>query len=705
MDSLNGIKGGNHKKVLNYLGEKFESLFRKYYEEKINEFGTSYPDQCSLFVKFSDIDNYNQDLADLLLKEPDKVLEVATEALREFDIPSGATLDKANVRIIDLPMKVKIRDIRSEDIGKLISVEGLVLKATEVRPRMVEAVFECPFCGHIFSMGQNGRQFKEPLECEQESGGCGRKVQRFKLHVEKSKYIDAQKIRLQDSPEELRGGELPEYIDINVEGDLAGKVFPGNHVSVVGILRSHQRITQFGRTPFFDIYLDANSLEKEDTGFEEINITEEDEKEILELSKQPDIYDELIKSIAPSIQGYEEEKQAILLQLFSGVPKKLPDNTRLRGNIHIILIGDPGLAKSILISYVVSELAPRGIYAVGTSSSGVGLTAAAVRDSEFGGGSWTLEAGTLVLADKGIAAVDEFEKLKPEDREKLHEALEQQSVTISKAGINAKLNARCALLAAANPKNGRFDKYTAIGEQIGISPVLLSRFDLIFTMMDRPNEEVDSKTTSHIIRLHKAGEIIAAHREDVDGIIKNFQPEIEPSLFRKYVAYAKKNVIPILSDEAEEKIRSFYMGLRQQGYEDEDAPVPVTARQLEALIRLGEAKARTRLSNEITAEDAECVINLVSYCLKRVFVDPETDKLDVDWITVGTTKTRRDRARSIRDIIKELEKEYGGEVPIEEILDLAEKKGIERRKAEETIEMMKRDGLLISLKGGVKYIA
>lgn len=691
------------------ITEKWEDFLKRYYWDEIIEMSNSYPERRSLFVGFSDMDIYDPTIADMLLEDPDVTIEAATRALREMDIPTGVTLDEANLRIIKLPRRVKIRDIRSNDIGKLVGIEGLVTKATEVRPRIVEAVFECPFCHHIFSIAQSGRQFKEPVECEQESGGCGRKARQFNLSVEKSKFANAQKIRLQESPEELRGGELPQAIDVNLEDDISGEVSPGGRVIVTGILRSYQRTTQFGKTPFFDIYLDGNSLELKEEEFGEIEITEADEREIMELKKQPDVYEKFIRSIAPSIYGYEEIKEAMILQLFAGVPKELPDETRVRGDIHLLLVGDPGVAKSQLLTYLI-KLAPRGLYTGGKSSSAAGLTAAAVRD-EFGEGRWTLEAGALVLADKGIAAVDEIDKMKKEDRDALHEAMEQQTVSIAKAGIMARLNSRCSLLAAANPKFGRFDKYTTIAEQINMPPTLISRFDLIFTMIDRPNEEMDTKTAEHILEMHYAGELLArsknigkveeAEKEHFGEAIQTMKPAVSRELLRKYVAWSKRNIFPVMTEEAHKKFLDFYIGLRRQGYEDEDAPVPVTARQLEALIRLGEARARARLSDKITAEDAERVINVVTYCLKLVSVDPETGKLDTDWIAVGTTKTRRDRAKSISEVIKELEKEYGDEVPIEEVLDLAEEEGMEREKAEDMIELMKRDGILFSPGSGV----
>jgi len=689
--------------------ERWEDFLKRYCWSELIELSNSYPERRSLCVKFADMDIYDPNLADMVLETPDVAIASATDALREIDIPTGVTLNEANLRIINLPRKVKIRDIRSSDIGKLVAIEGLVTKATEVRPRVVEAVFECPFCHHIFSVLQTGRQFKEPRECDQESGGCGRKVQRFKLLIEKSKFVNSQKIRLQESPEELRGGELPQAVDAYLEDDISGEVTPGNRVIVTGILRSYQKMTQYGKTPFFDIYMDGNSLELKQEEFEEILITEGDEREINELANQSDVYEKLIRSIAPSIYGYEEIKEAMVLQLFSGTAKELPDETRVRGDIHVLLVGDPGVAKSQLLTYLV-KLAPRGLYTGGKSSTSAGLTAAAIKD-EFGEGRWTLEAGALVLADKGIAAVDEIDKMEKKDRDALHEAMEQQTVSIAKAGMMARLNTRCSLLAAANPKFGRFDKYTPIAEQINMPPTLMSRFDLIFTMVDQPNEEEDMKTAEHIIETHYAGELLARlenigkldriEKERFQKANQTMEPAVHGELLRKYVAWSKRNIFPAMTDEAKSKFMEFYIGLRRQGYEDEEAPVPVTARQLEALIRLGEARARAGLRDKITAEDAECVINLVTYCLKRVSVDPETGKLDTDWVTVGTTKTKRDRARSIREIIKELEKEYGDEVPLEEVLDLAEEEGMEREKVEEIVDVMKRDGILFSPGSGV----
>ena len=327
----------------------------------------------------------------------------------------------------------------------------------------------------------------------------------------RSKFVDSQKLRIQESPEGLRGGEQPQTLDVDVTDDLSGKVSPGDRVIINGILRSMQRIVKGEKSTVFDIFLECNSIEIAEKEFEEVEIDEKAEDEIRTLSKDPMIYRMITHSIAPTIYGSEDVKQAIALQLFGGIAKEMPDGTHLRGDIHVLLIGDPGIAKSQLLRYVV-KLSPRAIYTSGQSSTAAGLTATAVKD-EFGEGRWTLEAGALVLADMGVAAVDEMDKMEKGDRSALHEAMEQQSISVAKAGITATLKSRCALLGAANPKYGRFDMFGDISDQINMPPSLLSRFDLIFIMTDQPEQKRDLAIAEHILKAHSTGELIAQHRK------------------------------------------------------------------------------------------------------------------------------------------------------------------------------------------------
>jgi replicative DNA helicase Mcm len=323
-----------------------------------------------------------------------------------------------------------------------------------------------------------------------------------------------------------------------------------------------------------------------------------------------------------------------------------------------------------------------------------------VRDDFGDGQQWTLEAGALVLADRGIAAVDEIDKMRSEDRSAMHEALEQQSISVSKAGINATLKSRCSLLAAANPKYGRFDRYESIGEQIDLEPALISRFDLIFTVADEPDPEEDAKLADHIIETNYAGELntqrtrmTAANvtQEAVDAVTEEVAPTIEPDLLRKYIAYAQREVFPTMTEDAKDAIREFYVDLRTQGA-GEDAPVPVTARKLEALVRLAEASARVRLSDSVELEDAERVIQIVRSCLKDIGVDPETGEFDADVVETGTSKSQRDRIKNVKALIQDVGSEYDEGAPVEEVLERVDEVGLDRGKAEHEIEQLKRRG-------------
>ncbi|PSQ57103.1 MCM family protein, partial [Halobacteriales archaeon SW_7_71_33] len=329
-------------------------------------------------------------------------------------------------------------------------------------------------------------------------------------------------------------------------------------------------------------------------------------------------------------------------------------------------------------------------------------TAAAVQDDFGDGQEWSLEAGALVLADRGIAAVDELDKMESSDRSAMHEALEQQQISISKAGINATLKSRCSLLGAANPKYGRFDQYEPIGEQIDLEPALISRFDLIFTVTDKPDEEEDRRLAEHILNTNYAGELSTQQAEmtspdvdpgEVEAATEEVDPVIDPGLLQKYIAYAKQNCHPRMTDAARAAIQEFYTDLRAKGT-DENAPVPVTARKLEATVRLAEASAKVRLSDEVTREDAERVIEIVRSCLKDVGVDPESGDFDADVVETGTSKTQRDRIQNIRTLISEIQGEYDVGAPIDVVIERGEDLNMDRQKIEHEIEKLKKQGEL-----------
>ena len=389
------------------LIDTFEEFYRSYYRNEIAELAQKYPnEQKSLYVDWQDLYRFDSDLADDFRNKPAQLVEYAEEALRLYDLPVDVSLGQAHVRVTGLPEATGIRDIRADHRGNLIAVQGIVRKATDVRPKITNAAFECQRCGTLTRIPQEGGDFQEPHECQ----GCERQGP-FRINYDQSEFIDAQKLRIQESPEGLRGGETPQNIDINVEDDITGEVTAGDHVRATGILKLEQQGNDREKSAMFDVYMEGLSVEIEDEEFEEMEITEEDRKEIIELSNQPDIYEQMVGAIAPSIYGYEKEKQAIIFQLFSGVTKFLPDGSRTRGDLHILLVGDPGTGKSALLQYI-RNIAPRSVYTSGKGSSSAGLTAAAVRDDFGEGQQWTLEAGALVLADQGVAAIDELDKMR-----------------------------------------------------------------------------------------------------------------------------------------------------------------------------------------------------------------------------------------------------------------------------------------------------
>jgi len=1154
------------------LVDSFEEFYRDYYRNEIGELAQKYPtEQKSLYVDWQELYRFDPDLADDFRNHPEQFQDYAEEALRLYDLPVDVKLGQAHVRVRNLPETTDIREIRADHRGQLISVQGIVRKATDVRPKITQAAFECQRCGTLTRIPQQTGDFQEPHECQ----GCERQGP-FRVNFDQSEFVDAQKIRVQESPEGLRGGETPQAIDVNIEDDITGEVTAGDHVRVAGVLQLEQQGGDRDKSPMFDVYMDGFAVEIEDEQFEEMDITDQDKRKIVALSEEEDLYDEMVGAIAPSIYGYERQKLAIILQLFSGVTKHLPDESRIRGDLHMLLIGDPGTGKCVsgdtlvtladgsrvpirelvedrlcdpkpvddgvwdtadfqvpslqddgtiqtqsatkvwkreapdrlyrvrtatgyavdvtpshplfvqsggrfeaveaerlnegdfvavprglptetdatlntefrqsrshnridldlpdqwtpalgrLLGYIVAEgyveqrpdntgfvsitntdrevledatsvfeslnlnvteraphdgkearellcsagefvsflrqldetllspsrdrrvprplfrtpeevrvaflrgyiegeghvstsqreitvasmsrqlledvrslllslgitsqiqprqngsyrlrlsgesfadyvrrvgfvtdrkseacalyedesantnldvipdigtdlrrlrnalnltqhdcgiprstyqhyecgrrnpsrdslsavldsfearlrdlkgdggqdaqaqadgggftaierdleamralvdgdtawdriesiepvepdeewvydleiegthnyltdgivshnsqilsyiknIAPRSVYTSGKGSSSAGLTAAAVQDDFGEGQQWTLEAGALVLADQGIAAVDELDKMAADDRSAMHQALEQQEISISKAGINATLKSRCSLLGAANPKYGRFDQYESIGEQIDLEPALISRFDLIFTVTDQPDAEEDRNLAEHILQTNFAGEL-HTHRvesntsnysaDEVDNVTEDVAPTIEAELLRKYIAYAKRNCFPTMTEEAREEIQEFYVDLRAEGA-DEDAPVPVTARKLEALVRLAEASARVRLSDKVTVEDAQRVIEIVRSSMEDIGVDPETGELDADVVESGTSKSQRDRIKNIKHLIDDLEQEYDEGAPIDVVVERAEEIGMDESKAEHEIEKLKQKG-------------
>ncbi len=1006
--------------------EKFKEFFDSNYIDKLHELSKT--GKVSLSVDFSQLNRNDPGLADQLLDEPDETLKAAEVSLEQFDIEN---VENIKIRFYNLPdsQRLRVRDIRSEHLGRFIFVEGVVKQATDVRPQVTSAKFECPVCGNTISILQIDIKFKEPSRCS-----CGKRG-RFRLIGKE--LIDAQKLVVEESPEFLIGGEQPKRLNIFLRGDLVEPVMekkttPGSKIRVVGIISEIPVLLKTGvPSTRYDLIMESNFIEPLEETFDDVQLSKKDIKEIIKLARDPKVYSKLVNSIAPSIYGHENIKEALVLQLIGGVKKERKDGTSTRGDMHVLLVGDPGAAKSSLLMYM-SKAAPKARYVAGRGVSAAGLTASVVKDEFLRG--WALEAGALVLANNGFCMIDEMDKISVEDTGALHEAMAQQQISISKAniqacysfdtevltdkgwkkylevknaklaqydpskktieflphnglfiynynkkmyhfkskrndifvtpnhkmlakeykqkdykifeadklkynlinflnsgnfigqeqeyfilppiqhkqnrkhpkythqynpkkipmglwleflgyyvteggierrnknknpgvalvqkkGLNAKKIKNCLLkmskyvgftlteikddsyirfkitnmqlstfldnqcgkicyerkfpvellslskkqlkifydtmmlgdgssdgksfsstslelidlfqavacligksaskniqykeghrgnrktmyrvclsdkiepsikkkdikrrkykgkvfcfstktgffitrrngkiaiqgntlkcqttiLAAANPKLGRFDPYQPIASQINMPPALVNRFDLIFPVRDLPNEKMDTKIATHVLEV----------QQKEGGI----DPEIEIPLLKKYISYVRAHIKPKLTESAIDEIKNFYVKLRNTGSSGDDAvkPIPISARQLESLVRLSEASAKIRLSKKVTRLDARKAITILQACLQAVGFDYETGQYDIDRISTGIPTSQRNKFIVIREIIDKFDKEGKKAIPIEDILAEAVEKNVNEAQVEEIITKMKKEGSLYEPKRG-----
>lgn len=634
----------------------------------------------SLEIDFAHLNSYNSTLAEKLLDHPEEVILAAEEALRRVLEEDFFKKDKwFHARFYNLPKTLLVKQIGSEHINKFIQVEGIVSRQVEHKPYVSKAVFICADCGNEMTRLQKPyASIVKPPKCDQ----CGSK--NIVLDVDRSTFINAQYFKIQDLPDAMIGTNARDITCIVLD-DLVDTFLPGDRVRVTGILRVV--LEKKNGLPIFKKVLEVNHIDVITKQIKDIELSQHEVKQIEELAKRPDIVDLITKSIAPSIYGYYEIKKGIALALFSEGDWVAPDGTVTRGRSHVLLVGDPGTAKST-ISRFLKQVIPRGVWTTAKTSSAAGLTAAATRDELTG--SWVLEAGALVLANGGICVIDEFDKMSDKDRAAIHEALEQGTISVSKAGINVTLSAKTTVIAIGNPKDGRFNKMKPFVEQISFPPTLLSRFDLIFVLIDEPNIEQDSKVASHILRYK-----IAKKKER--GV--EFIPA---DLLRKYIAYARQNYDPEFSEEAIETLEAYYVKMRNMAKKAEAdgiKPIPITARQLEGLARLAKARARMRLSNTITKEDVEDVIKLMEFCLKAVAMDEE-GVMDVSIIEVGKSAKEISKLEKLLDIIEKLQDSTDYGALIDDILEEAMEVGIDKQEARELLKKLKLESRVYEPRNG-----
>nr|WCZ58331.1 DNA replication licensing factor MCM4 [Paratrimastix eleionoma] len=569
------------------------------------------------------------------------------------------------VRFYNLMEIRQLQSLNPIDIDKLVSIEGMVIRTTQLIPDIRQAWFQCIRCD--FGQAQNVERGRvvEPNAC----ASC-RAIHTMQLIHNRSSFTDKQIVRLQEASDHLADGDTPQTLSAICYASLVDLCNPGDRVILTGIYRAqpvrvnshirsvcsvyntyleviHVRKTVAGKLkgeitpndPESDEYIPPNATEGNNANGKEF--TQEQVEKLVKLSQAPDIYDQLVHSLAPSIYGMEDVKKGILCQLFGGVnrPQTHSSLGRCRGEINVLLVGDPGTSKSQLLKYV-NRIAPRGIYTSGKGSSAVGLTAYVNKDPETK--ELILESGALVLSDRGICCIDEFDKMSDYTRTILHEVMEQQTISVAKAGIVCTLNARTAILAAANPRTSRYEPKLSVVDNIALPPTLLSRFDLIYLILDNPDEAGDRRLARHIISLFYQTPEMAPH-------------EIDLSTLNDYVAYARSQIHPKITDEAAVDLVEGYRDLRKMGSTNPHAKtVAATPRQLESIIRISEAHARMRFSPMVEPLDVAEAIRLVKVALKQSATDPTTGLIDYGQLATGRSAAREQKITDFTEKVLQL---------------------------------------------------
>ncbi|KAI0437945.1 MCM2/3/5 family protein [Xylaria telfairii] len=572
-------------------------------------------------VNITDLIKYNEELAHRLVTEPAEIIPLFESALRKcthrivFPHNPTAEIPEHQLLLHSTAEDVSIRNLDSETIARLVRVSGIVIGASVMSSKATELHIQCRSCLHTQAVpilgGFTGVTLPRQCGRQRVANDPAEKCPLdpyFVIH-EKSRFVDQQIIKLQEAPDQVPVGELPRHVLISADRYLTNRVVPGSRCTIMGIFSIYQskgsKNSSTGgavaiRTPYLravGIQTDVDSTAKGNAVF-----SEEEEQEFLELSRRSDLYNVMADCIAPSIYGNRDIKKAILCLLLGGSKKILPDGMKLRGDINVLLLGDPGTAKSQLLKFV-EKAAPISIYTSGKGSSAAGLTASVQRDHSTR--EFYLEGGAMVLADGGVVCIDEFDKMRDEDRVAIHEAMEQQTISIAKAGITTILNARTSVLAAANPIFGRYDDMKTPGENIDFQTTILSRFDMIFIVKDEHTREKDERIAKHVMGIHMGGR----------GVEEQVEGEVPVERMRRYLSYCKSRCAPRLSPEAAEKLSSHFVSIRKQVHASEieansRSSIPITVRQLEAIVRITEALAKLTLSPVATEQHVDEAIRL-----------------------------------------------------------------------------------------------
>ncbi|EGO25411.1 hypothetical protein SERLADRAFT_361106 [Serpula lacrymans var. lacrymans S7.9] len=588
--------------LMTYVDENGASV----YGQRIRNLGETNSE--SLEVSYLHLALSKPILAYFLTNSPSAMLtifdEVALNAILVYYPSYERIHSEVHVRISDLPLSSSLRDLRRSNLNNLVRVSGVVTRRSGVFPQLKYVKFDCRKCGAVLG------PFYQDATREVRINYCANCESKgpFPVNSEQTVYRNYQKMTLQESPGSVPPGRLPRHREVILLWDLIDNAKPGEEIEVTGIYRNNfdASLNSKNGFPVFSTIIEANHINKKEDLFAAFRLTEEDEKEMRTLARDERVRKRIIKSIAPSIYGHEDIKTAIALSLFGGVPKDVNRKHRIRGDINVLLLGDPGTAKSQFLKYA-EKTAHRSVFATGQGASAVGLTASVRKDPITR--EWTLEGGALVLADKGTCLIDEFDKMNDADRTSIHEAMEQQSISISKAGIVTTLQARCAIIAAANPIRGKYNPTIPFQQNVELTEPILSRFDVLCVVKDTVDPVQDELLARFVVGSHlRSHPKFEADKEEMD-VGTSLDADIIPQdILRKYIMYAREKIRPKLYDMDEEKLSRLYADLRRESMAT--GSYPITLRHLESMIRMAEASAKMSLREFVRADDIDVAISV-----------------------------------------------------------------------------------------------
>uniref|UniRef100_A0A1J3GWA5 DNA replication licensing factor MCM7 n=1 Tax=Noccaea caerulescens TaxID=107243 RepID=A0A1J3GWA5_NOCCA len=597
---------------------RYVSIFSSAIDELLPEPTEAFPDDDHdiLMTQRADDGTENADV-------PDPRQQIPSEIKRFYEVYFKA------------PSKGRpatIREVKASHIGHLVRISGIVTRCSDVKPLMAVAVYTCEDCGHEIYQEVTARVFMPLFKCPSSRCRLNSKAGNPILQLRASKFLKFQEAKMQELAEHVPKGHIPRSMTVHLRGELTRKVSPGDVVEFSGIFLPipYTGFKALRAGLVADTYLEATSVTHFKKKYEEYEFQKDEEEQIARLAEDGDIYNKLSRSLAPEIYGHEDIKKALLLLLVGAPHRQLKDGMKIRGDVHICLMGDPGVAKSQLLKHIIN-VAPRGVYTTGKGSSGVGLTAAVMRDQVTN--EMVLEGGALVLADMGICAIDEFDKMDESDRTAIHEVMEQQTVSIAKAGITTSLNARTAVLAAANPAWGRYDLRRTPAENINLPPALLSRFDLLWLILDRADMDSDLELAKHVLHVHQTLESPAL----------GFEP-LEPNILRAYISAARR-LSPYVPAELEEYIATAYSSIRQEEAKSNTPHSYTTVRTLLSILRISAALARLRFSESVAQSDVDEALRLMQMSKISLYAD-DRQKAGLDAISDTYSIIRDEAARS-----------------------------------------------------------